>query len=228
MAGELFVQQVEASGARFSQSMTQLAKDYHKVGKFTPDHVAKILDARLLLRKDLSSIYPIASFFRADMLDMSASNTATARLSTEIDSLKKLPPEAAKTISNLARNAAKRSLAAPSYIDEAPIVTDFRLAKKLKTVGNIVQVVEFLPPAAVLLTTDDNRERERALNELWAKGSGFAVEQMLVRFGPALCVAFGVSTAGWGFAACGIASVAAGIYFGKAVEVNMTKVFGPP
>lgn len=114
-----------------------------------------------------------------------------------------------------------------SYADDLPVKVDLKLAKTLKSVNKVVQVMEFVPAASVLLSSDNPREQEKALAQLGAKASGLVIEQAISVYGPALCVAFTAGTLGLGFVSCGLISLGVGIYLGNSVEEMMKPILGP-
>lgn len=227
LAGELYVQQVEGAVAHCVNTGKAIAADYVEVRKFTPEHAKRILDARLEMLRALKVIVPpkAAASVTEGMTGI-ASVDATARLAADVQAMQSLE---GRSLQNLARNAVRRIEAAPTFDQDLPaIAMDSKLAARLKTFGNVVQVIELMPPAIVLITSDDRREQENALAQLGGKITGSLVEKAIQSGGPALCVMFGVSTMGYGFLACGLISVGVGIYAGKEVESRMTKVLSAP
>lgn len=223
IAGELFEQQVEHARNRFSKRMADVAADYAKTGKYTPAHVQMISDGRAALKTDLQGVFPSRYGMNVARIDANtASDAVSRRLSTDVATAKRL---SGKTQHNFARNAVKRG-SALTYADDVAVVTDLKLAKTLKSVGNFVQVVEIAPAAAVLLSSKDEREKEKALAQIGGKAYGMLAERAVTLYGPMLCTAFGLGTMGWGFIACGLATYGAGFYFGDYVEKKMTKVMG--
>lgn len=223
IAGELFEQHVELARNRFTKRMGDVAADYAKTGKYTPAHVKMISEAQVVLKGELQGIVPSNYGMNVSRIDANtASGAVSKQLANDVITAERL---SGKTQHNFARNAIKRG-SSITYADDVAVVADLKLAKALKSVGTFVQVVEFAPAAAVLLSSKDDREREKALAQIGGKAYGALTERAVTTYGPMLCTAFGLGTMGWGFLACGLATYGAGFYLGDAVEKKMTKVLG--
>lgn len=225
MAGELYIQQVEAAKNRFISSASRISKNYVQSGKYTSEHVAQILDARVILKKELSAVQPAMSFFRTTIVEYALdSDKITNKVTRDLNALQNLKGRA---LDNLSRNAVKRGSSFVNYADNVSIKVNKDLALKLGKVGKIVTALEFLPAAAVLLSSDNEIEQKKAMAQLGGKFLGTTVETIIATGGPLLCVSIGVATAGSGFVACGLLAIAAGIYLGQEVEDLMTVVLRP-
>lgn len=215
-AGDLYLKQVKEAERRFSRVVDEIAQEFSKTGKYTPQHTARLLEARKSLTDALRDVYPDISFYRvAPPVEDMVSTRATQRLASDLAAMDTLE---ARPLANLTRNAPKRGLSAPTYLDEAPIIVDQRLAKYLGKADLIMLAVEIGPAIADVLTARSEQEHKKAIAELTAKGAGMAADKAASYVTLTLCVGFAAATAGWGFLACGVLSVGVGIAVGSYAE----------
>jgi hypothetical protein len=215
-AGQLYLDQVKQAERRFSRVAEEIAQEFSKTGKYTSQHAAQLMEARQGLTSALRDVYPDISFYRvAPPAEDMVSTVATQRLASDVAAMDKLE---GRPLANLTRNASKRGLSAPTYLDEVPVIVDQRLARYLAKADRILIAVEIAPAIADLMTARSEQEQKKAIVELAAKGTGMAADKLASAATLALCVSFGAMTAGWGFLACGVLSVGTGIAVGSFAE----------
>lgn len=226
LAGELYVQQVQALGEVAQNTVIEVAKDAKKLGKYTPEHAKRIFDAQVKLWDQLKPIIPGQTRYTIALSNPELeSRIALQRFTDDIAAIPKLTGRPADI---LTRNSIKRLNQSVSIAEDAPILINKKLAKKLTLVGDVIQVIELMPAATVALTTDNELERRKAVAEIGGKVSGAVVEKAFMLSTPQLCAIFGLGTGGWGFLGCGLIVAGAGIYFGKQTEGLVKELTLPP
>ncbi len=227
--GEFYLKQVEVAGKRFSKTAQSVADDFAKYGKYTSAHASTILEARRVLTSSLKDVFPGISFYRiAPSIDMLDSSLATLRLASDVNAMTTLK---GRPFDNLVRNAPRRGNAAPTYLAETPVLIDSKLARALKVADKFMVAVEIAPAVGDFMTASSEQEQRKAALAMSAKATGMLLDRQVSSWGMALCVGFGVSTAGWGFLVCGVAAMSAGIGIGYYAENKMKeliKIEDPP
>lgn len=220
LAGELYIDQLKAARARFASSVEEVAVDFAKLKKYTPEHAKKIIAARIQLKNDLKNVFPGATYFRSIPVEGRLnSDEITEALSKDLEKTSSLK---GKTVTNLSRRVFQKGSQELNYADDIAVKLDLKVARKLKLASKILVPLDFLPPLAVLLTTDNEAEIKKALIQFHAIAVGKVAGKVAAGGVIMLCTVFGVGTLGWGFLVCGVGALAADIIAGDAVEQYIT------
>lgn len=210
-AEENYYQIADAALKRFSRVVEEVGAEVRRTNKYSPENAKKILNARNQLTFVLKELVPgTSSFVFSPPIDLSKSNLYTEKLDRQLLTNN----TNRKVLKSLVNRGASKNL--PSPIPK-------NLSKQLSYASKFVLAIEIAPPLATVLTTDDQAKQEKAFRQLIGIGVGMGVESAATKGGLALCALFTLTTAGWGFLACGIGAIGTGIFLGKVTEGVITK-----